>query len=326
MHKRDAVVALVALSAVPVAFAQRASRPARIGWLSFSSPVSPNPYLDAFVQGLRTLGYEEGQNLSIERRYAHGRPERLAEVAAELVQLKVDAIVAAGTAATSAAQKATTTIPIVMGTANDPVGSGFVKSLGRPGGNITGVSNLTGDVVPKHLELLLQVVPGISIVAVLSNPANAAHAGIVRSVELVAPSVGVHRVVRAEVRNAEEIASAFSMFAREGVRAVIVVVDATFVQHRLQIAELAAKMKLLSISSFHEFAEAGGLMSYGQNLADDFRHAAIYVDKILKGAKPADLPVEQPTRFELVINLKTAKAIGITIPPAVRLRAEEVIR
>jgi len=326
LNRRDIVVALLALGAVPASFAQRTSKDPLIGWLGFGTPESSGKYLDALIQGLRALGYVEGKNLSIERRFAYAKPERLAEIAAELVQLRVDVIVAAGTAATSAAQKATMAIPIVMGTANDPVGSGFVKSLARPGGNITGVSNLTGDVVPKQLEFLLEVLPGKSIVAVLVNRSNAAHAGMVRSVEVEALRIGVPRVIRAEVGDSLDIANAFSMIAREGARAVIVAVDALFVQNRRQIAELAAKAKVLSISSFHEFAEAGGLMSYGQNLADDFRYAAKYVDKILKGAKPADLPVEQPTRFELVVNMRTAKSLGISIPQSILLRAGELIQ
>ena len=262
---------------------------------------------------MRELGYVEGKNLVIEWRFADGKIERLPDLAAELVRLKVDVIVTAGTPATSAAQKATTTVPIVIANQGDPVGSGFVASLARPGGNITGLSNVNVDVVPKQLEMLLGMVPKLSHVAVLVNPDNSAHASILKNVQAAARSAGV-KIMSVEARSAQDIDNAFSMMTRQNARAVIVAHALFNNQQWRQIAELAAKHRLPSISARVEFVEAGGLMSYGQNLADQFRLAATYVDKIFKGAKPADLPVQQSTKFELVINRKTAKALGLTIP------------
>jgi putative ABC transport system substrate-binding protein len=273
---------------------------------------------------MRELGYVEGENLAIEWRSADGMLERLPALAAEMARLKVDVIVVAGTLATSAAQKATATIPIVFGAVSDPVASGFVNSLARPGGNITGLSNILSDISPKHFELLLEISPGLSRVAVLANPANASHAAIQKSVQAAAQSAKV-KALFVEARTAQEIESAFVTIARESAGAVIVVLDPFFNQQRRQIAELAAKNRLASINAYQDFAQAGGLMSYGENLAESFRRAAAYVDRILKGAKPGDLPVEQPMKLELVINGKTAKALGITIPQSVLLRADRVI-
>jgi putative ABC transport system substrate-binding protein len=241
------------------------------------------------------------------------------------VRLNVDVIMTAGTQAISAAQKATTSIPIVMGGANDPVGSGFVHSLARPGGNITGPSLLLGDVTPKQLEFLLTVVPKLSRVAVLANPANVSYATLLANVRAAAQKASV-KVLPVEARTPQQIENAFSAITRENAGAGIVASDALFTQQIRQISELAAQHRLPLIAPFREYAEAGVLMSYGQNLAEHFRHAATYMDKILKGAKPADLPVEQPTKFELVINMKTAKALGLTIPQSLLLRADEVIQ
>jgi putative ABC transport system substrate-binding protein len=246
-------------------------------------------------------------------------------LAAELVQLKVDVIVTAGTAATSAAQKATTTVPIVMGTTNDAVISGFVKSLALPGGNITGISNLTVDLSAKDLEMLLSVEPKLSRVAVLVNPGNSAHAPIVKTVQAAALKPGV-KILPLEARTAQEIENGFSTVAQQNAGAVLVALDAFLVQQGRQIAELAVKYRMPSVFAVREHVEVGGLMSYGPNLSDNYRRAATYVDKILKGAKPGNLPIEQPTKFELIINLKTAKALGLTIPQAVLLRADEVIQ
>jgi len=278
-----------------------------------------------FRRGMRELGYVEGKNLVIEWRSADGKFEYLPALAAELVQLKVDVIVTAGAAATSVAQKATTTIPIVMGATNDPVGGGFVMSLARPGGNITGLSLVSADVSPKHLEMLLSVVPKLSLVAVLLNPTNPGYSAILESAEAAARGTNV-KILAVKAQTQQEIENAFSLMVRQNAGAIIIMADAFFNQQVRQIAELALKNRLPSISGGIGNAEAGGLLNYGMNVGDSYRRAATYVDKILKGAKPGDLPVEQPTKFELVINLKTAKALGLTIPKSVLLHADEVIQ
>ena len=320
------VVGASALAAPLASFAQKQDKVRRVGFL-IARRLAPGDtnYYRAFPEGMRELGYVEGKNLVIEWRYADGKFERLPELAAELVQLKVDVIVTAGTAATSAAQKATTTVPIVMGTTNDAVISGFVKSLALPGGNITGISNLTVDLSAKDLEILLSVEPKLSRVAVLINPGNSAHAPIVKTVQAAALKPGV-KILPLEARTAQEIESGFSTVAQQNAGAVLVALDAFLVQQGRQIAELAVKYRMPSVFAVREHVEVGGLMSYGPNLSDNYRRAATYVDKIFKGAKPGNLPIEQPTKFELIINLKTAKALGLTIPQAVLLRADEVIK
>jgi putative ABC transport system substrate-binding protein len=273
---------------------------------------------------MRELGYVEGRSVLIEWRFADGDSERLPLLAAELVQSRVDVILAAGTQAISTAQKATTSIPVVMAGANDPVGSGFVASLAHPGGNITGLSLLLEDITPKQLEILLVVVPRLSRLAVLANPANASYATLQANVEAVAREAGVD-VLAVQARTPGEIENAFSTMAQKSAGAVIVVSDAFFTQQIRQITMLAEKNRLPLIGPFRQYAEAGALMSYGQNFTDHFRQAATYVDKILRGAKPADLPVEQPTKFELVINLKTARLLGLSVPNQLLLRADETV-
>jgi len=273
---------------------------------------------------MRELGYVEGNNLIIEWRFANGEYERLPGMAAQLVQLKVDAIMALGPPGVIAAQKATTTIPIVMVVSADPVGAGFVKSLGRPGGNITGFSNLAGDLSSKHLEMLLTIVPKLSRVAILVNPANPAHSTIPKNVQAAAQKAGI-KVMAVEAPTPNEIESAFSKMARENAGAVIVALDPLFIQQVLQIAAQTTKHRLPSTFAFREAVEAGGLLSYGQNQVEIYRRAAGYVDKIFKGARPADLPVEQPTTLELFINRKTAKALGLTIPHSLLISADKVI-
>ncbi len=273
---------------------------------------------------MRELGYVEGKNLVIEWRSADGKYERFPLLAAELVQLKVDVIVTVTPPATSAAQKATTTIPIVMGTTGDPVGNGFIKSLARPGGNITGLTSIVSDLGPKHMEMLLSMVPRLSRVAVLLNPDNLAHIGVLKNVQAAAQRTSL-KILPVKARTPQEIENAFSLMTREHAGAVIVAGDGFLTQQRRQIAELAVKNRLPSITGIKEYPETGGLMSYGQNLADQYRRAAVYVDKILKGAKPGDLPVEQPTRLALVINRKTAKALGLTIPQSLLIMADKVI-
>lgn len=278
----------------------------------------------AFSDGMRELGYVEGKNLVIEWRFADGHYERLSGLAEDLVRVKVDVIVTLGTAGTSAAQKATTRIPIVMGSVNDPVASGFVKSLARPGGNITGLSNIASDVGPKLLEMLHGMVPKLSRVAVLLNPANSSHATRLKSIEGAAHRTGV-TILTLEARTPEEVETAFLTVAPKKAEAIIVMRDTFFNQQVHQIAELAAKHRLPSIAGIREYVEAGGLMSYGPSLRGYFRHAATYVDKICKGARPGDLPVEQPTKLELFINRTTAKALGLTIPRSLLIIADTVI-
>ncbi len=327
-NRRKLVIALgaSALTAPLGSFAQQKGKVWRVGFLWLrarpDSLDSENP--GVFRRGMRELGYVEGKNLVIEWRFADGNAERLPGFAAELVQLNVDVIVAGGTPDTSAAKSATTSIPIVMGNVADPVASGLIKSLARPGGNVTGSTNFSGDIQTKHLEMLLDMMPKLSHVAVLVNPSNTAHTTILKNVEVAAQRVGV-RMLSVEARTAQEIENAFSMMSRKYVGAVIVQPDGFFNVQRRQIAGLAMKNRLPSIHLYREYADAGGLMSYGPNNADGFRRAATYVDKIFKGAKPADLPVEQPTKFELIINGKTAKALGLTIPQSLLIMADKVI-
>jgi putative ABC transport system substrate-binding protein len=298
----------------------------RVGFLSqVRRPASlDSDVFGAFLQGMRGLGYIEAKNLSMEWRFADGNYERLPELAAELAQLKVDVIVTQGTPDTRAAQKATTTIPIVMANVADPVGSGFVASLAHPGGNITGLSNLLGGVVTKQLEMLLGMVPGLARVGVLINPGNPSNIGSLKSIQASAHKAQV-KTLQVEARTPSEIDTAFTRMVTGKVGAVIIAGDGFLNQQQNRISDLAAKHRLPAISVRREYVEAGGLMSYGQNQADGFRRAATFVDKILKGAKPSDLPVEQPTKFELFINRKTAKALGLAIPQPLLISADEVI-
>jgi putative ABC transport system substrate-binding protein len=320
------VVLLVLSALLGTAAAQSPKKVPRVGYLNPGSPSDPlsQRRLEAFRQGLRELGYVEGQSIVIESRWAEGKHDRLPALAADLVRSKVDVIVAMTGAATQAAQQATRTIPIVMSLVNDPVGSGLVASLARPGGNVTGLTIMSPDLVGKQLELLKEVVPKVSRVALLRHPDNPASAVQLRGAEAAAPALGV-RLLTLEARNPQEIDSAFVAMTRERAGALLIIPDAVFGNQRRQIAELAAKGRVPSMYWLTEYAEAGGLMGYGANSLDLKRRAATYVDKLLKGARPADLPVEQPTKFELVINLRTAKAIGLTIPPSLLQRADQII-
>lgn len=273
---------------------------------------------------MRKFGYIEGRDYVLESRFANGQLDRLQGLAMELVRLRVDVIMAATAAPTRAAQKATSTIPIVMITVGDPVGAGLVKSLGHPGGNVTGNSLSLTDVAPKHLELLRDSVPRLSRLAVSMNPAYQSHRDALQILQALAPRIGV-QILPIEIRSAEEIARGFSLMAKQNAQAVIVAADPIFTGLLPQIAELALNGRLPCVGYFSASADAGFLISYGVNQLEFFRRAAYYVDRILKGAKPGDLPVEQPTKFELAINLKTAKALGITIPQSVLLRADRVI-
>jgi putative ABC transport system substrate-binding protein len=314
------------LAAPLAAEAQEAGKVPRIGFLWGTSPSDRPHLLDAFRQGLRELGWVEGQNIVVDHRYAEGRFDRLPDLAAELVRLKVDIIVAQPVPAVAAAKNATETIPIVMISGGDPVVLGFVASLARPGGNVTGSSYGVGfEIVGKQLELLKETVPKVRRVAILSNPANPSQPGAIKEVNVAARSLGV-QLQLLEARGPNDFDGAFAAMATERVGALLVLAESLFVLHRTRLADLAARRRLPAAYGFREHVEAGGLMSYGPSVRDLHRRAATYVDKILKGAKPADLPVEQPTKFELVINLKTAKALGLTIPPSLLQRADEVIQ
>src|SRR5216684_282907 len=329
MERRTFLATLAGwLLAAPLAAeAQPREKVPRVGYLSPGSPSEPfrRRRFEAFRQGLRELGYVEGQNIAIESRWAEGKYDRYSALAADLVRLKVDVIVAVGGRATQDAQQATRTIPIVMSVVIDPVGSGLVASLARPGGNITGLTIMASDLVGKQLELLKEVVPKVSRVALLSNPANPGSAPQLRQAEAAARALGVGLQLL-EARGPQEIDSAFAAMTRERAGALLILPDAIFGNQRRQIAELAAKSRLPSLLGVGEYAEAGGLMTYSANNLDLERRAATFVDKILKGAKPADLPIEQPSKFELIINLKTAKALGLTIPQSLLRRADEVIQ
>ena len=305
--------------------AQQTAKVYRIGILP-PGPISERVHLwEAFRQGLRELGYVEGENITLVFPSTEVRQERLPEHVTELVSLKVDVIVAAGTVAVQAAKEATKTIPIVMPSTANPVESGLVASLARPGGNITGVTLISSQLSGKRLELLKTVVPGVPRIAALSNPTSVGVPPQMRETGVAARVLGV-QLQPLEVRGPDDFETAFQAATRVRAGALVVLDDALVFTHRTWIVKLAAKSRLPAIYGFREFVDAGGLMSYAPNLADMYRRAATYVDKILKGAKPADLPVEQPTRFELVINLKTAKALGLTIPQSVLIRADEVIR
>jgi putative ABC transport system substrate-binding protein len=307
-----------------VAEAQQPAKVPRIGFLTTPSPTAAAYYLEAFREGLRELGYVEGKTIAIEYRFAEGRPERLPALAAELVRLKVDVIVTGGPPAPEDAKQATSTIPIVFAVAGDPVGEGLVASLARPGGNVTGLASIAAEVVGKQLELLKEVVPKISRVAVLLNPSHSAHPLMSRQAEGAARALGMQlHILQA---GPAEIDAAFAAMRSQGVGGVLVLRGSLFLAQRRQIAALAAKNGLPAVYGTREEAEAGGLMAYGASLPLLYRRAATYVDKILKGAKPADLPVEQPTKFELIINLKTARALGLTIPQSLLGRADAVIQ
>ena len=305
--------------------AQQAKKIPRIGYLTLgsSSPRSANE--EAFRDGLHQLGYIEGQNVHVEYRYAAGEVGRLPELAAELVSLNLNVIVAANTQSIDATRRATKTIPIVFPLTFDPVASGFVASLARPGGNLTGLTTLNQEVAGKRVELLKEVMPRISRVAVLRDPTNSGSLFALKETEAAANHLGI-RLHILEVRSADELEGAIQAATRERAGSLIVIPDNLFVRRKGQIVDLVMKSRLPTMFGESESVEAGGLMYYGANLPDLFRRAATYVDKILKGAKPADLPVEQPTKFEFVINLKTAKQIGVTIPQTVLFRADKVIK
>jgi len=323
-----ALILFIGLVGAPLtAGTQQPAKVPRIGWLSIASHTAEVSHLlEAFSQGLRELGYVEGRTITIEYRFADGRPERLPGLAAELVGLKVDVIVTPNPAGTQAAKQATRTIPIVMLSEIDPVGSGLVASLARPGGNITGLTPTAGpEIVGKHLELLKQTVPKVSRVAVLRNPTNPDSAPMTREVEGAARRLGV-QLQMLDVRLPDELDGAFAAMTRDRAGALLLLWDTMFILHRERIASLAARSRLPTVAGARDMAEVGFLLTYGRSTPHAFRRAATYVDKILKGAKPGDLPIEQATKFELTINVKTAKALGLTIPPSVLARADALIQ
>ena len=328
MKRREFIILLGAAAAWPLAArAQQPSKIRQIGFLAprpLSTPSKPDAYYDAFVQKMKDLGYIEGKNLHIEWRSAEGNYERLPALAAELVNANPEVIVTDGTPPVEALRRATSTIPIVTAAVGDPVKSGFAASLARPGGNITGLSLITTDLGPKYFELLSMVVPNVSRIAFLMNPGTSVHLTILKGVEAGAERSGA-KVLRVDARTMDEVEQGFTLMQREGVQALIVAPDAFFLGQRPHLPQLTIKHQFPALFCYREDAQAGGLISYGQDLADFFRVAATYVDKILKGASPAELPFEQPTKIHLAVNRKTAAALGLTVPPALLVRADEVI-
>jgi len=326
VNRRETIIALAMLGAAPfTAEAQQTAKIARIGYLTTNRAAAPG-IVDAFLQGLRDLGYVEGRNLVIEYRDGEGKLERLPALVAELIALKVDVIVAATTPGALAAKQASTTVPIVFAVSADPVTDGLVTSLARPGGNVTGLSMLTPDLVGKRLELLMQAVPGVDRVAVLRQPSavpEQTERDMLNGAEAAARTLGL-RIQVVDVQGPADFSRAFSEMISARAGALIMGGGNMLFSERRRLVDLAAKNRLPAVYSLREFVDVGGLMSYGPNQADMFRRAATYVEKILKGTKPGDLPVEQPTKFELVVNLKAARALGLTIPPSLLQRAEVV--
>ena len=327
MKRRELLALLSGVAAIwPLAArAQPAGKVPRIGWLGGPTRESAEPFVREFQRGLKDLGWVEGQNIVIEWRFAGGREERLPDLAAELVRLRVDLIVVPSTPTALAAKNATKTIPLVTVAGGDPVGLGLVASLARPGGNITGsTSTVAREIAGKQLALLKETAPKVSRMAVLWNPTTPGNALALREAEIAARGLGLELQLL-EARSLNDFDDAFAAMTTKRAGALLVLGDVMFVTHRIRLADLAAKNRLPAMYVQREYVEDGGLMSYGPMFSELFRRAATYVDKILKGAKPADLPIEQPTKFELVINLKTAKVLGLTIPESLLVRADEVI-
>jgi putative ABC transport system substrate-binding protein len=319
------ITLVLALFFGAVAEAQQPKKVHRLGYLTGTSVSANSARIEAFRQGMRKLGYMEGENIVIEWRSAEGKGNRLPALAAELVRLKVDIIITGGPTSNRAAKEATSSIPIVMAFDNDPVGNGLVASLARPGGNMTGLSTLAPEISGKQVELLKEIVPRLSRVAVLGISTNPGNSQSLKEMELVAGAFGV-KLQYLDVLGPKDIDTAFRAASNGRVGAVLVLAGSIFNSHRSQVVELALKNRLPAIYPYPEFVQDGGLMTYSVSITDLFRRAATYADKILKGAKPADLPVEQPTKFELLINLKAAKQIGLTIPPNVLARVDRVIK
>ena len=327
MKRREFITLLGAATAWPLAArAQRTGKMSRIGYLGVSSPSLEPHYIEAFRQKLRDLGHIDGENIAIEYRWAEGQDDRLPNLATELVHLKPDVIVTSGTPGTLAAMQATRTIPIVMASSADPVNAGLVASLARPGGNVTGFTIRGAELEGKRLEFLKQAIPELSRVAVLWNPNNPAIVSYFETMQnIAAPALRISLNPIAEVRRVDELDNAFAVIARARPQALVVFPDRFLLAHRRRIVEFATANRLPGMYAYREYVDAGGLMSFAPSNIELFRGAAIYVDKILKGTKPGDLPVQEPIRFELVVNLKTAKAIGIDVPASLLLRADELI-
>jgi putative ABC transport system substrate-binding protein len=319
-----AVFTLTLLGMSSVSDAQQSERTRRVGFLSRGSEAAGRPLVHAFRDELRALGYAEGDTVVIEWRWVGDRDERLLEMAADLVRAGVEVIVSPGTPETRAAREATSAIPIVMIHVGDPVAAGFVSSLARPGGNITGLSFLFPELSVKQLELFREVVTGANVIAVLWNPSNPSHPPALRALDRAAPAFGL-KLRAVSSQEAGGLTQALGIISKDGIRAVLVLGEPAIFAQRARLAELASKHRIATMFNLRQHVEIGGLMAYGVHFVDLFRRAAVYVDKLLKGAKPADLPVEQPTRFELLINLKTAKALGLTVPRSILLRADQVI-
>jgi len=328
MERRVFVAAMAGglLAAPFAAGAQQAGKIYRVGLLDFSTPdPARQAWWNAFRQRMRELGYVEGQNVTFELRWAQSDDNRLTKVAAELIGLKVDLIVTSGQSAVIGAKRATSIVPIVMATGSDPVALGLATSLRQPGGNVTGVASISSDLAGKRLELLRNVAPRASRVAILGDERDAGARLNMEGTEAAAKTAGL-TIQRVPVGSAAGLEAAFATVVRDRAGAVIIVSTARLFSYRKRIADIAMKHRLPTVVGLREYVEAGALVSYGTDFSDLFRHAAVYADKILKGAKPADLPIEQPTKFELVINLKTAKALGLTIPQSLLGRADEVIQ
>jgi putative ABC transport system substrate-binding protein len=321
--KRREFITLVGGAAAAWPIATRAQQPARLPTIGFLGSGTPNAWIDAFVQRLSELRWVVGSTVAIEYRWAEARNDRFAEFAAEFVRLKVDVILTVGTPSVLALMQATSSIPIVFVAVGDPVANGLVKSLARPGGNVTGLSNLARDLAGKRVEILREAIPGLRRLAILANVANVAVVLEMRDAQAAARSLG-YEVITMDIRQAEDIAPAFETLG-DRADAIYIVIDALVVTNRASINALALSARLPTMSGNRESVAAGGLISYGPNFPELFRRAADYIDKILRGAKPADIPVEQPAKFDLVVNLKTAKAIGLVVPPALLARADEVI-
>jgi ABC-type uncharacterized transport system substrate-binding protein len=326
MDRRVFLGAVAGLLVAPLAArAQPAGKIPRIGWLGGPSRESAEPFVREFQRGLKDLGWIEGQNLVIEWRFGGGRAEQLPDLAAELVGLRVDLIIAPSSPTMFAARNATRTIPIVTVAGGDPAALGIVASLGRPGGNITGLTGTVGpEIGGKQLELLKETVPKVSRMAVLWNPTTRGNALVLKEAEIAAGALRVE-LQRLEARRLDDFESAFAAMSTKRAGALLILGDVMFTTYRGRLANLAVKSRLPAIYGDRNFVDEGGLMSYGANLMDNFRRAPVYVDKILKGAKPGDLPIERSAKFELVINLRTARALGLTIPPSLQQRADQVI-
>jgi putative tryptophan/tyrosine transport system substrate-binding protein len=323
MQRREFITLLGGAAAWPLVARAQGKTP-RVGFMGNSTAALEANLVASFREGLRELGYEEGRNIAIDYRWADGQYERFAALVAELVAAKVDVIVTAGTPAALAVKKATNIVPLVMVAVGDPVGTGIVPNLARPGGNITGLSSIAPDLEGKRLGLLREVVPNLSHVAFFLNPANAFHSVSIQQARVAAQSLGI-KLQLLEVDKSEQLDTAFASIVKEKPDALFILADRIFLHNRGRMMEFATQQRLPSVNAYRELVEAGGLMSYGPSYEDMHRRAAVYVDKILKGARPADLPVEQPTKFTLLVNLKAAKALGLTVPPSLLARADEVM-